>query len=137
MKLTIESIPHNQQRYETCGDWQELQPPFVAEGDVGIAVTVSELGDWRMDACVGIHEAVEALMCKYAGVIQEQVDAFDMEYEKNRKDGDESEPGDSANAPYYKQHQIATGIERILAAELGIDWNAYEQKIYSLEQTPK
>jgi hypothetical protein len=132
MKILIETIPHSEQRYPTCGDWTFLQPPFVAPGELGISIKVSELGDWRMEACVAIHEAVEVLMCKQNGVSQEAVDEFDMAYEKARKEGDESEPGDDAKAPYYKQHQIATGVERILAAELGLDWNTYENKIGSL-----
>lgn len=132
MKILIETIPHDQQRYPTAGDWEFLQPPFVKEGDVGISIKISELGDWRMEACVAIHEAIEVLMCKQNGVTQQAVDDFDMTYEKARKEGDESEPGDDAKAPYYKEHQIATGVERILAVELGLDWNSYENKIQSL-----
>lgn len=132
MKILIETIPHDQQRYPTVGDWEFLQPPFVKEGDVGISIKISELGDWRMEACVAIHEAIEVLMCKQNGVTQQAVDDFDMTYEKARKEGDESEPGDDAKAPYYKEHQIATGVERILAVELGLDWNSYENKIQSL-----
>jgi hypothetical protein len=38
----------------------------------------------------------------------------------------EGEPGDDRSAPYYKQHQIATRMERQMAYEMGIDWNEYE-----------
>lgn len=30
MKITIETIPHNQQRYPTCGDWQFLNSDELA-----------------------------------------------------------------------------------------------------------
>lgn len=48
---------------------------------------------------------------------------------------DTSEPGDDIHAPYYKQHQLATGIERIFIAETGADWNAYEKANQDLYDT--
>jgi hypothetical protein len=36
-----------------------------------------------------------------------------------------SEPGDDPRAPYYREHQFASGMERLMAAELGIDWQQY------------
>ena len=46
MKITIDTIPHNQQRYPTVGDWA-----FDSNGNLIIAV--SDLGDWRYNALVG------------------------------------------------------------------------------------
>jgi hypothetical protein len=34
-------------------------------------------------------------------------------------------------APYYRQHQIATAVERLLAVELGVDWGAYDREVSS------
>lgn len=125
MKITIETIPHNGQRYPTVGDW------FYDE--VGnLTIKVSDLGDWRYNALVGLHELVEVLKCKRDGVTQESVDAFDIEYEKNRPEGDVSEPGDSPNAPYRQQHCLATGIERIMAEELGVVWEECDTAVISL-----
>ena len=121
----VETIPHEAQRYPTVGDWQWKDGTLV--------IRVSELGDWRYNALVAVHELVEVLLCKHDGVTEESVDKFDIEYEKQRDDKDvESEPGDDNNAPYRKQHCVATGIERILAAELGVAWNDYADKIESL-----
>lgn len=125
MKITIETIPHDQQRYPTVGDWM-----WEPSGD--LTIKVSELGDWRYNALVGLHELVEVLKCKHDGVTQESVDAFDIAYEKARAEDDDSEPGDSPDAPYKAQHCLATGIERILAAELGVDWKAYDDAVMSL-----
>lgn len=125
MKITIEVIPHKDQRYETVGDWT-----FDDKGD--LSIKVSELGNWRFNALVGLHELIEVLKCKNDGVTQQEVDDFDMSFEAARLEGDESEPGDSRSAPYYKQHQLATGIERIMAASLDVDWNEYEKKINAL-----
>jgi hypothetical protein len=122
MKIFIESIPHAQHRYETCGD-------YWIDSDDTLQIRVSELPDARYMLLVAIHELIEQVLCEQAGVTNEAVDAFDIAYEALREDGDESEPGDSSEAPYYKQHQFATGIERILAAELGVDWMEYERHI--------
>jgi DNA polymerase elongation subunit (family B) len=56
---------------------------------------------------------------------------FDKAYEARRKRDDDSEPGDDPKAPYYRQHQIATAVERLLAVELGVDWGAYDREVSS------
>lgn len=121
----IFTIPHKFQAYETVGNWA-----FSPGGSV--VIFVSELGDWRYNALVGLHELVEVLKCKHDGVSQEAVDAFDIAFEASRPEGNDDEPGDDPKAPYVKQHCLATGIERILAAELGVVWNEYAEKIESL-----
>jgi hypothetical protein len=116
IKITV--IPHALQRYETVGDWQ-------IAGDT-LNIDVSDLGDWRYNMMVGIHEAVEAVLCHANGITQARVDAFDIAFEKARPLLCIDEPGDDARAPYYKQHQLATGVERMLGAEMGVSWHEYE-----------
>ncbi len=115
MKTIIESIPHATHRYPTCGDW------YYQNDTLHIKVS-AELPAPSRDLVV-LHELAEVMMCGAAGISQEQVDAFDTEYEKNRKEGDESEPGDHPDAPYFKQHQAATIIERIAASMMGVNWD--------------
>ena len=51
--------------------------------------------DRRYELLVALHELVEALLCKEAGVSQERVDALDEAYEAKRlPDDKDSEPGD-------------------------------------------
>ena len=111
-------VPHEFQRYATTGDWQ------INNGH--LHVSVSEMGDWRMNVLVGIHEAIEAVLCTANGITQQAVDKFDMAFEARRGPLSLDEPGDDDRAPYYRQHQIATGVERTMAAELGVSWNEYE-----------
>jgi hypothetical protein len=122
--IVIEVIPHEEQRYCTCGDW-------FYEGNA-LRIKVSRMGDWRHEALVAIHELVEVLLCRHDGVPEEAVDKFDFAFEAARQPGNDDEPGDDPQAPYRKQHCFATGIERLLAAELGIDWKHYEQEINRL-----
>lgn len=124
MNITVTVIDHNDQRYSTCGDW-------VFEGD-DLHIYISKMGDWRYETLVAIHEIAEVVLCKERGISQKAVDKFDIEFEKNRQDGDESEPGDCVDAPYQNEHSYATGIERILCAALGIKWDEYACAVENL-----
>lgn len=127
MIITIVDIDHKQQRYETVGDWQ-----WKDNNKENLLITISDMKDWRYNFLVAFHEQIEVMLCKKRNISQEDVDKFDIEYEKNRKDGDFSEPGDSPDAPYHKEHVIATKFERKMAGELGVCWEDYETAIYSL-----
>jgi len=125
MKIEIETIPHADHHYPTCGDWFEK--------DGVMHIKVSSLSDWRREALIAVHELVEAMLCKHDGVSEASVDEFDKAYEAARPADDvESEPGDDPRAPYVDQHCFATGIERLLAARLGVKWNEYADEIESL-----
>lgn len=111
MKILIETTPHLKQRYNTVGDW-------YVEGDI-VCIRVSQIGNWRYEALIAVHELFEFLLCTHDGITQETVDQFDKAYL-----GDE--PGDDPFAPYRSQHCFATGIERMLAAALDVGWKQYE-----------
>lgn len=119
MIISLKDIKHEEQRYETVGDW-------VWELD-HLIIHISDLGDEKMNACIAIHELIEALLCRFHGVTQQEVDAFDMGLGKNLED-----PGESPLAPYHKQHMFASGIELVFAQKIGVDWNEYEKKIKEL-----
>lgn len=124
MKITIYTIAHQQQRYDTVGDWI-----FRAmEREHELTIYVSKLGDWRMEALVAIHELIEALGCRESGITTEQVDEFD----KNWPDGLADEPGDDPKAPYFLQHQFATSIEKQAAEFFQVDWEEYAKRCEKL-----
>lgn len=125
MKIIIETIPHKKQRYPTVGDWYYDQRGVLH-------IKVSKLSNWKREALIAAHELMEALLCKEAGITQEQVDKFDMEFERKRKRGDTAEPGDSLRAPYFFQHRFASKVESQLAKELGVSWEAYEKELEKL-----
>jgi hypothetical protein len=131
MKVIIETIPHQEHRYTTVGDW-------YYDPDGTLRIKVSQLSDWRYEALIAIHELVEVMLCDHAGVTETVVDKFDKEFEANREPDNEDEPGDEPDAPYVHQHCVATGIERILAAEMGVNWKPYEDELCELpEVEPK
>lgn len=125
MNVTIKVIPHKKQRYETCGDW-------FFDSKKNLQIRVSKLNDWRQEMLIAIHELVEVLMCKQQGITQRQVDTFDIDFEKYRPEGDDSEPGDDSNCPYRRQHFMATNIEALLCAALDVNWQEYEKKLSKL-----
>jgi hypothetical protein len=79
----------------------------------------------------------EVGLCAEKGITQEQVDAFDLAYEKTRPEGDDSEPGDHIDAPYRDQHCFATAAERMFIAACGIAWEDYAKAIEALPELPK
>lgn len=97
------------------------------DGLGNLQVRVSPMSDWRREVLLAIHETVEALMCKHNGVTQADVDAFDLEYDKTH-DFDLN-AGDDPAAPYVREHCLATAIERILCAELEVNWQEYDTEL--------
>ena len=133
MKIVIESIPHSHQRYPTCGD-------YWIDNDGTIQIRVSEeMGD-DSGFLVAFHEQLELWMLRKRGVTIQQIDEFDIAYEKAHREGgtlegkrlDESEPGDDLNAPYFREHAIATSIECLAAAALGVDWKDHDANVEKL-----
>lgn len=122
MKITIETIPHGEQRYPTIGDWL-----FDEAGD--LQIRVSSMGNWKYEALVAHHELIEALLCKDRGITWEMVDAFDKEFNRRRAFAEGGEPGDAPDCPYRKEHFFATTAERTLAEAFDVDWFKYDAAV--------
>ena len=127
-QINIQTIPHSQQRYETPGDY------YFEKDSLDVQFRISELSDWRYEACITVHELVEFFIVRYQGINFEQIDKFDKTFERARKKGNHDEPGDDNFCPYHFAHCIASGVERIFAAVLGIKWKEYETEVNRLSQ---
>ena len=125
LNIRIKTIPHSEQRYNTCGDY------FVDEEGV-MQFRISDLGDSIKELGILIHELIESFLCILRGIKWDDIDKFDKEFEANREEGDLSEPGNSPLAPYYGEHRFAENIERQLLHESGVDWFKYNDQIDSL-----
>jgi hypothetical protein len=128
MRIIIETVDHKDQRYDTVGDWQTGNPIKQAfkhgpDDDI-LFIRVSRMADWRSEALVAVHELVEALLCRQAGITAEVVDAWDMGPGKGP-----DEPGDDPRAPYHELHKTALALERQLCWELGLKWSGHEVNI--------
>lgn len=130
MKLTLKTLPHAKQRYNTVGDYTLDRDLF--EGEEVWRFTVTETEDWRSQAAIFLHEFVEAMLCKERGITPEAVDDFDM-----GPLGRQSEdPGDHPQAPYAKEHRFAENLERLLIAELGLTWAEHEEEVKRATRPP-
>jgi hypothetical protein len=134
-KIKIEVISHLAQRYNTVGDWQFARDPTGTASELTIRVSDVDGGTGNM--LIAIHELIEALLCEHAGVKETDVDAFDMNWTTRKawwhsESSLLKEPGDDIDAPYYQQHQIASSIERMVAARMWVDWAKHEAYVDEL-----
>lgn len=126
MTITIKSVPQNRIRADQAGDWWLFGDDIV----VHTLETFSKDDQFR----IAIHELVEAYLCRggdsrkgfYESVTEEQVCAFDYQYEAERKEGkhkEKDEPGDDPRSPYREQHSAATHVERATCHVLNIPYD--------------
>ncbi len=148
MIINIKTIPHNEQRYRTVGDWwfennrittTNFEDSGIKKQSVVIEevleIRVSQMSDWKREYLVAQHEMNEAMLAHARGIRTEIVDAFDIQYEKERDEGKHQsweEPGLDSKCPVYNEHLVATGIEMILAQQLEVDWNSYSKEVENL-----
>ena len=123
-RLTIETVNHKDQAYETLGDYG-IKP------DGTLWIKVSELGDWRYEFLVGLHEAIEFMLLKARGIFDpgKFTEDFDLKWEETlRFDGigrEYDEPGFDPRSPYRVEHTLADFVEHAVAVKLGVDIDEY------------
>jgi hypothetical protein len=121
IKVNIQTIPHDTHRYDTVGD-------YWTDPDGTEQVRVSEMGDWRYELLIAVHELVESHLCKHRGISEPQIMKFDKAWELAKLAGAktvEDEPGFAKDAPYMPEHHFSTGIEMLLAQQLDVHWPTY------------
>jgi hypothetical protein len=130
---------------EALADWERRA------SQEALIIRVSDMPDWRYEALVAVHELVEAILCRNDGVSEpDAIKPFDIEFETARETqaddgrsvfefrgrvvGIDEEPGDDPDAPYQKQHNFATAVERMLCAALNVKWDAYCEANLALDR---
>jgi len=129
LNISIQTIPHNRHRYPTCGDY------WATENWSRQQIRVSEMGDWRYETLVAIHELVEQSLCRAAGIPEADIAAFDKQFEAEKEMGQHvqyDEPGMHPQALYHSQHCAAMGVEMLVAVLLGVNWSDYCRRIDQL-----
>ena len=142
MKITIETIKHKDQKYNTIGDYHENEYG-------NIFIVVSEMPDENHALLVGIHELIEVVLMRKAGIPLQASTDYDIPFEQARLTCDpwerqttfehngitypeNAEPGDAPDCPYQREHNFATAVERMLCAAFGIKWATYEDAVNEL-----
>lgn len=125
MRIEIEIKALDQMRYPTVGD-------FFFKEDGTLKFEIADTGDIFLNKMVLIHEMIEQALTEKKGIKNTQIDEFDFEFEKNRKDGDTDEPGFAIGCPYMAEHSFATGVEMGMCALSGVSWDEYEKILNEL-----
>lgn len=122
-EIIIKFVDEDQQRkingkpYETLGDY------YFEKNVLHIDILKTDEANHRtFELLTLIHEIVEAVLVIKRGISISAIDNYDMEYNAIHKDG---EPGDEKDSPYFKEHFLATKIEKLMAKELGVKWSDY------------
>ena len=124
-RIIIDFVPHQQQRYNTPGDY--FYDKNFDNGEL-LKVVISKLDDPYLEELVAIHEMIEEMLTRKFGITEQQIMDFDLKYEKEREQGlhePEDEPGFDKDSPYWKWHQVSTSIEMLLCALLDVNWEQY------------
>ncbi len=135
LNITIKTIQHAEQRYETPGNYGENQ-------DHSVWFEISDLGNETQEMAIALHELLERHLCKLHGVNLAKIDEWDIAYEKIRKERGvlpcgcpiQEEPGDDMHAPYHNEHFLATLFEKEFMHICGEDWEEYDKKVNALSQ---
>src|SRR3989344_3336131 len=117
LNIEIKTVAHKNQAYNTVGDHDTKGKKKI--------ITVSDLGNWKYELLIALHELVEQSLCDARGIKDSAMHEFDKKFQKTRSKGEPSEPGDDPSAPYHQEHKVATSFERQMADALGIDWLEY------------
>ena len=126
--IIIKTVLDSHQRYNTVGD-------YYKDESGNQTFVVSDMNNWKYEFLVALHEMIESALCTDRGISDDTIDAFDFDFEKHRiTAGVVSEPGNSPNAPYYKEHQFSLEIEKQVAKELGVNWELYNTVIEKLDR---
>lgn len=118
--IRIKTVPGIFQRYPTCGDYQD-------QGDY-ISMTITEQGNEDHEFLIMVHELIEWYIARKRGISEEQITDYDLEWEK-KDTAKADEPGNEEDCIYRHEHRFAENVERLLAHELGLDWNTYNNSL--------
>lgn len=124
MRIVIETIAHQQQRSGGVGDWWD-DPTMKTR-----RILVSDFRDPRHALLVALHELVESSLCDHRDIPEQVVQAFDEAIPDDSPYIDD--PGHDPAAPYHREHVFAECLERLFAAELGVNWREYERACEAL-----
>ena len=123
-RISIFTIPHKRQEYNTIGNYRMTPKTFQ--------IMVSKMGNDEYEFLVALHEMIEQHLCYVNNIFDAEITKFDKAFEAKRKKGNVDEPGNNPKAPYYKQHQFATKLEKLMCKELGIKWGVYDKFVNSI-----
>lgn len=139
MKITIEFVPNEEVKarkgfggadwfFDHYGDYDAFSRRVRPQS---LTIRVANELPREEQMALAIHELVEAVLCEQFGIKTEDVDKFDLQHLDDEKNP-AFNSGDHHASPYYAPHQFATSVERMIAALMNVDWNAYDERLSAL-----
>ena len=140
-KIVIEAKSATEMRMRTGADYHEVSMDEVH-------IDIVDTGNWRMNFLLAAHGFIEYILVKASGIPIKDIEEFDKNFELDRASGIHgihSEPGDQPDCPYASCHSVATGVERLMAVLLRVNWadfasvvdNKVLPRITKHQQAPK
>jgi hypothetical protein len=122
-EIRIKTIPPNEQRYATAGDY------FHEPDTLEVRITQQKTED--SEFLVAIHELVEEYLTRHAGIKEQDILAYDLNWEKRHAKGltKADEPGEENDCIYREQHAVALIIEYLISKELGVDFDKHNEEL--------
>lgn len=121
MEIHLRTVNHRDHRYNTVGD-------YYFDANI-MVVNVSKIGNRDYEFLVAIHEIIECYLADSRGIKEQDITSFDLQHT-----GD-GEAGDEKDCPYRREHFFSETVERLLANELGVNWNDYELALDNVSRT--
>jgi hypothetical protein len=84
LSIHVITIDGTDMRYPTVGD-------YIGTPNARV-VMVAEMGDWRKELLVAVHEIIEQSLCFDRGISEKAITAFDKHFEATKGNTHE-EPG--------------------------------------------
>ena len=123
-EIFIKIIPHNQQRYNTAGDY------FLEKGVWQFRI--SEMKSIFYEVFVLFHELWEWFrVCIIKGIKEEDIAKFDIAWQGEKHIF--SEAGNDPKAPYHKEHLESTALEKFLVRKAKMKWSVYNKSFDKLK----
>lgn len=121
MNIRAKTVDFYSQRYITLGDYFHKNER--------LNIHISDTGNPHYNFLILVHELLEEYLTRYVGIKEKDITKFDMKFENGDiKDSSlYTEPGNHLKSPYRKQHRFSENIERLIAHEMGIDFNDYDK----------
>ena len=117
--IDIKFIPHNEQRYNTLGDYYESKH--------ALHFRITQFPDHpEYSYAILFHELLEKFRNDQLGIKDADVDKFDIDHPEL------DDPGWSKDAPYFKTHCEGDLIERLFIVLSGANWVDYEAKVMNI-----
>lgn len=129
LRIVMTTVDVGKHRYPSADDYTD---PVIKDDEIKFATTIINMGNSDYEFLVFMHAITEQYLCWKHGIKDKEITKFDMDHPEL------DDPGNSPDAPYNHEHEIATEVEALLSQELRVSWIEYEKTIdKALKKYPK